>query len=81
MLDVTKRIENGWDVEITSPVSHGAWVIRATVYYDCDYDAFVYADGVKYDLIPGDETMERETAAGLWGALRPGGAADEERNG
>ena len=76
VLDVTKRIENGWDVEITSPVSHGAWVIRATVYYDCDYDAFVYADGVKYDLIPGDETMERETAAGLWGTLRPGGTED-----
>ena len=63
-------MENGgWNVEITSPLSHGAWKIRATAYYDCDYEAFVYADGVKYDLKPGEKTEEVETDRDLWGTL------------
>ena len=70
VLDVTKKIEDGWDVEIMSPVSHGAWLIRATAYYDCDYDAFVYSDGVKYDLLPEDKAPAKETASGLWGTLK-----------
>ena len=76
MLDVTKNPGDGWKVVITSPVSHGAWVIRATAYHDCDYDAFVYADGVKYDLIPGEETREKESETGLWGTLQISGTAD-----
>ena len=76
MLDVTKNPGDGWTVEITSPISHGAWIIRATVYYDCDYDAFVYADGVKYDLVPGEETQEKEAEAGLWGTLKFGGTEE-----
>ena len=62
-LNVTKKAEDGWEIELASPLSHGAWVIRATAYFDCDYDAFVYADGVKYDLIPGEEVTEKEAAA------------------
>lgn len=76
MLDVTKNPGDGWNVVITSPVSHGAWVIRATAYHDCDYDAFVYADGVKYDLIPGEQTQEKELETGLWGTLKFSGTAD-----
>ena len=51
-------------------MTHGAYVLRASAYYDCDYDAFVYADGVKYDLLPGEETEEKEAESGLWGTLR-----------
>lgn len=76
VLDVTKKIEDGWDVEITSPISHGAWVIKATAYYDCDYDAFVYADGVKYDLVPGEETQQKEAETGLWGTLKFDGTVE-----
>lgn len=76
-LDVTKRIGDGWDIEIRSPLSHGAWVIRATAYYDCDYDAFVYADGVKYDLLPEGGTAEKPAAENLWGTLRFIGTEDE----
>jgi len=76
MLDVTKNTGDGWTAVFTSPVSHGAWTIRATVYYDCDYDAFVYADGVKYDLIPGEEAQEKESETGLWGTLKLGGTAE-----
>ena len=77
VLDVTKNPGAGWKVEITSPVSHGAWIIRATAYYDCDYDAFVYADGVKYDLVPGEETQEKEAKTGLWGTLKYDGTPDD----
>ena len=68
-LTATKRISEGWDVEILSPMSHGAWVIRATVSYDPDTQSFVYSDGVKYDLIPGEATQEQEAASGLCGTL------------
>ncbi len=78
-LDVAKAEGDGWKVEFTSPVSHGAWIIRATVYYDCDYDAFVYADGVKYDLVPGEETGEKEAETGLWGTLRFDGTEEDIR--
>ena len=75
-LEAVRNLKGGWDIEIMSPVSHGAWVIRATAYYDCDYGALVYADGVKYDLIPGDELLEKETAKDLWGTLTFGGTAE-----
>ena len=71
-----RNLDGGWNIEITSPVSRGAWVIRATAYFDCDNDALVYADGVKSDLIPGDELLEKETASGLWGTLTFGGSAE-----
>ena len=77
VLDVNKSIDSGWNVVITSPVSRGAWVIRGTVHYDCDNSAFVYSDGVKYDLIPGEETQEKEAATGLWGKLSLTGTEDD----
>ena len=75
-LNVTRKTDGGWYVEITSPVSHGAWVIRATAYHDCEYDAFVYSDGVKYNLIPGETTREEEAETGLQGMLRFTGTID-----
>ena len=71
VVDVTKRIGDGWDVEISSPVSHGAWVIRATAAYDAGMEGLLYENGVKYDLIPDENgTQEKEAATGLWGVLR-----------
>ena len=75
-LDVTKQIGDGWEVEITSPISHGAWVIRATAYYDILRDAFAYQDGVKYDLIPGDETQMKEAETGRQGMLKFDGTTE-----
>jgi len=69
-LDVTRQIAGGWLVEMTSPLSHGAWLLRATAYFDCDYNAFVYADGVKYDLPTEDGAPEVKMAENLWGTLR-----------
>ena len=76
-LNVTKKDGDGWDVEIMSPVSHGAWLIRATVYQDCDYGGFVYADGVRYDLLPDGKPAEKEAAVGLWGKVEFTGTADD----
>jgi len=70
ILDVTKEIAGGWHVELTSPISHGAWIIRATAFYDCDYDAFIYADGIKYNLSPDEKTPEIQVATDLWGMLK-----------
>ena len=75
-LDVTKLIGDGWAAEFTSPVSHGAWVIRATAYFDCLQDGFVYEDGVKYDLIPGEETKRKEAETGLQGKLQFAGTPE-----
>ena len=47
---VTKNELMGWDVEIVSPMTHGAFEFLATVYYDCWQDAFVYDTGMLYDL-------------------------------
>ncbi len=75
VLDVMKKAGDGWDVEIISPMSHGAWVIRASAYYDCDYDGFIYTDGVKYDLVP--EGTPKETGTGLSGILRFTGTGED----
>jgi len=77
VLNATKKNGDGWDVEIMSPVSHGAWLIRATAYQDCEYDGLVYADGIRYDLTPDGEPAEKQAAKGLWGTLSFGGTADD----
>lgn len=73
-LDVTRAVSGGWQVELSSPVSQGAWVIRGTAFYDCDYEAFIYADGAKYDLTPEGTVSETPAATDLWGSLKLGGA-------
>ena len=67
-LNATWNAEGGWDIEIVSPLSHGAWLIRARAYYDCDYGAFVYDNGVMYNLIPEEGEPEEKAAEGLWGS-------------
>ena len=32
---LSKNPESGWDAEITSPLTHGGYVFRATLHYDC----------------------------------------------
>ncbi|MBQ3705365.1 MAG: hypothetical protein II888_02815 [Clostridia bacterium] len=73
VLDVTRKISGGWEIELTSPVSHGAWVIRGTAFFDSGRDAFVYSDGVKRNL-PEQEGDQEQT--GLQGTLRLTGTED-----
>ena len=63
-MTVIKNPEGGWDVELVSPVSHGAWVFRAAVFYDCEQDALVYEGGRFYDLpAAGPEAVDPEKPA------------------
>ena len=44
-MTIEKNPESGWDVEIVSPLTHGAYVFKTTVYYDCEMNSFVYDKG------------------------------------
>ena len=54
-LTVEKNEAQGWDVEVTSPLTHGAYRFIATVYQDCYEHGFLYDKGELYDL-PSDYT-------------------------
>ena len=48
-MTIAKNEGRGWDVEITSPLTHGAYVFKTTIYYDCDLDSLVYDKGKFWD--------------------------------
>ena len=54
-MTISKNTERGWDVEIVSPLSHGAYVFKTTMYYDCELDSFVYDKGMFWDVPVTDE--------------------------
>ena len=58
-LTLTSNDAGGWDAEIVSPVTHGAYVLQASLAYDCERDALVYADGRLYD-VPITDSEESE---------------------
>ena len=76
-LTVEKNPERGWDVEATSPLTHGAYVFKTTVSYDCEVSGFVYDKGKFWDA-PADEDAELGEAksAGTVGSFTLGLAAD-----
>ena len=58
--------------EIISPMSHGAYLFRMTLHYDCELNAFMYDDGAVYELpiTDGEETALGEpTQQNLGGRL------------
>lgn len=54
-MTVTKNAERGWDVEIAAPLTHGAYVFKTTICYDCDKDCFVYDKGKFWNVPITDE--------------------------
>lgn len=42
--------EGALTAEIVSPMTHGAYLFRMTLHYDCELNAFMYDDGALYDL-------------------------------
>ena len=64
-MEIAKNPEKGWDVEIVSPASHGAYVTKATVYYDCMTESLVYDNGTVYEapITDSDETELGDPAA------------------
>ena len=47
---IEKNEARGWDVEITSPMTHGAYIFKTTIYFDCELNAFVYDKGKFWDI-------------------------------
>ena len=59
-MTVEKNPERGWDVEVASPMTHGAYIFRATVYFDCELDAFIYDGGAFWEVPITDSDEEVE---------------------
>ena len=59
-MTIEKNPERGWDVEIASPLTHGAYIFKTTVYYDCDLDAFVYDKGKFWEVPITDSEEEAD---------------------
>lgn len=59
-MTIEKNPERGWDVEIASPLTHGAYIFKTTVYYDCDVDAFVYDKGKFWEVPITDSEEEAD---------------------
>lgn len=69
----------GWDVEIASPLTHGAYIFKATIDYDCELDAFVYDKGKFWEVpVTDDENAELGEAkiAGSTGSFTIGGTEE-----
>ena len=49
-MTIAANEEGSLTAEIVSPAAHGAYLFRMTLHYDCELDAFVYNDGVAYEL-------------------------------
>ena len=45
-----KKADRGWSAEVVSPMTHGAYICRMTIFYDCELDELVYADGQIWDV-------------------------------
>ena len=60
VLTVRKNENGGWTAEVVSPMTHGAYLFRAEIRYDCEQDALVYTDGAFYDIPITDQEEEAE---------------------
>jgi len=49
-MTIEKNPEEGWDVEIAAPLTHGAYIFRATIQYDEDQRCFTYNMGKFWDV-------------------------------
>lgn len=67
-LTVTKNEGRGWSAVFASPMTHGAYVFRANLFYDCVSEAFIYEDGTLYDL-PTDGEIGEPQVSGISGRL------------
>ena len=49
-LEISDLEGRGWNLTVTSPMTHGAYRFTATVQYDCSEDGLIYTDGMLYNL-------------------------------
>jgi len=72
-----KNQERGWDVEAVSPLTHGAYIFKTTVYYDCEVLGFVYDKGKFWDATTdGDAELGEARTAGTVGSFAIGFEGD-----
>jgi len=72
-LKVEKNQERGWDVEAVSPLTHGAYIFKTTVYYDCEVMGFVYDKGKFWNApTDGDAELGEARTAGTVGSFAIG---------
>ena len=76
-MTIAKNPEKGWDVEIVSPMTHEAYVFRATIYFDCADDAFIYDGGALYSLTADGEAAAEPDRDDLHGEIKPQGENEE----
>ena len=57
-MTVAQNENGGWDVWIASPLTHGAYVFTATMYFDCDGEIFRYNNGALYNVPITEEPEE-----------------------
>ncbi len=67
-MTIAKGVNRGWDVVIVSPMTHGAYVFKTTVYYDCDLNAFIYDKGKFWDVPITDDEQASLGEAKIAGA-------------
>ena len=76
-LKVEKNPERGWDVEAVSPLTHGAYIFKTTVYYDCEVMGFVYDKDKFWDApTDGDAELGEARTAGTVGSFAMGFGGD-----
>lgn len=78
-MTISKNAERGWDVEIASPLTHGAYVFKATMYYDCELDSFVYDNGMFWDAPITDEANPEPGEAKIAGTSGSFSIAGDEQ--
>ena len=49
-MTITRNEAQGWDVEIASPLTHGAYIFKTTIQYDDDQQCFTYDKGKFWDV-------------------------------
>ncbi len=82
MMTIRMNAGGGWDAEAASPLTHGAYVFRATLWYDCEIMALVYEDGAVWNVpITAEENPDlgEPVFTGLTGKLLIMPSGDDER--
>ena len=59
-MTVEKNPESGWDIEIVSPLTHDAYIFKATIRYDDAQYCFSYNEGNFWDVPITDSNEEPE---------------------
>ncbi len=69
-LTLSMRENGGWDGEITSPMTHGAYTWKATLYFECDPEGLVYRDAAATHLNPDSSEPGSPVSTGSSGTLQ-----------